>query len=577
MVFSWAKVSDAAPLGTAFTYQGHLYDNNSVANDEYDFQFKLYDTNVGGGQVGSDVNVADVDVIDGYFTVELDFGSSVFDGYARWLEIGVRPGASISSFTTLSPRQEITATPYANYASNSKAKQLIEDFMIDAGKSVSAGDVVSFVNGYIQKGFDYDLSYSAEHVFNSASTGWISVTALSETKFVVVYADSGNFTYGTAVVGRIVGNTITYGPEYVFNSGSTGYLSVARLSDDKFVVAYIDVSNSDYGTTVIGDVSGIIINFGSEYVFNSFITHFMSVAALSEDRFVVIYEDPDYFYYGMAKLGQVSGDVISYYPSVIFNPASTGFNSVAAVSEDKIVVAYRDEGNSNYGTAVIGNILGSALSFGAGLVFNFDSTGFSSVSALSQDKFVIAYLDEGNSNYGTTIIGEITDANIFFGTEYVLDSNSNRPISVSALSEFKFVVAYEDANSSDYGKALIGGISGDTITYGREYPFNLSGTFSPSVAAFSEDTFVVAFSDDGNSDYGTAVIGDVDSGKVIGIAKESGTELETIPVIIGGVSNLHSGLTPGVMYYGHTLGNLTIYTSDWPIGLAISTSEILLE
>lgn len=117
MIFFWPEVCEAAPIGTAFTYQGHLYDANYAANELYDFQFKLYDASSGGVQLGSDVNKPDVDVIDAYFTVELDFGS-VFDGNARWLEIGVRPGASTGSFTTLSPRQEVTPVPYALYAAS---------------------------------------------------------------------------------------------------------------------------------------------------------------------------------------------------------------------------------------------------------------------------------------------------------------------------------------------------------------------------------------------------------------------------------------------------------------------------
>ena len=115
-----ATVSKAAvPMGTAFTYQGHLYDNNDVANGLYDFQFKLYDANSDGNQIGGDVNKPDVDVIDAYFTVGLDFGS-VFDGNAVWLEIGVRPGElnDPNVYTTLSPRQEVTPTPYALYAQN---------------------------------------------------------------------------------------------------------------------------------------------------------------------------------------------------------------------------------------------------------------------------------------------------------------------------------------------------------------------------------------------------------------------------------------------------------------------------
>jgi hypothetical protein len=107
------------PVRTAFTYQGLLYDANRVADDQYDFQFKLFDS-FAGSKVDGDVNVPDVDVFDGYFTVELDFGD-VYDGNERWLEIGVRPGEmnDPNYYTVLEPRQELTATPYALYAKTS--------------------------------------------------------------------------------------------------------------------------------------------------------------------------------------------------------------------------------------------------------------------------------------------------------------------------------------------------------------------------------------------------------------------------------------------------------------------------
>ncbi len=102
-----------AAVGTAFTYQGRLTDGGNPANGTYDFQFKLFDAASGGTQVGSTVTVDDVTVTDGLFTVQLDFDSGAFDGNARWLEIGVRPGSSTGSYTTLSPRQALTPAPYA--------------------------------------------------------------------------------------------------------------------------------------------------------------------------------------------------------------------------------------------------------------------------------------------------------------------------------------------------------------------------------------------------------------------------------------------------------------------------------
>jgi hypothetical protein len=105
-----------ADLGTEFTYQGRLTDGGIPADGDYDFRFILYDAGVGGSQVGSIEAPEDVTVTEGLFTVALDFGSAAFDGQARWLEIGVRPGDSTGAFTTLEPRQALMAAPYALYA-----------------------------------------------------------------------------------------------------------------------------------------------------------------------------------------------------------------------------------------------------------------------------------------------------------------------------------------------------------------------------------------------------------------------------------------------------------------------------
>ncbi len=104
-----------APVGAGFTYQGRLTDGGAPAEGTFDFEFKLFDDPTGGVQVGGTVTRDDVDVSGGLFTVQLDFGQ-VFDGTALYLEIGVRPGSDTGAYTTLAPRQALTAAPYANYA-----------------------------------------------------------------------------------------------------------------------------------------------------------------------------------------------------------------------------------------------------------------------------------------------------------------------------------------------------------------------------------------------------------------------------------------------------------------------------
>jgi len=109
-----------AQTGT-FSYQGRLLDRDQPANGAYDLQFALISAPVEGGYLGPSLTVAPVLISNGLFAVTLDFGSSVFDGSARWLEIGVRTNGSAAAYTILSPRQPITATPYALYAATAGA------------------------------------------------------------------------------------------------------------------------------------------------------------------------------------------------------------------------------------------------------------------------------------------------------------------------------------------------------------------------------------------------------------------------------------------------------------------------
>lgn len=73
------------------------------------FSFKLYDALAAGVQVGS-TQTQILTVVDGLFTATPSFGN-VFNGAALYLEIGVRPSGSPDPFTTLSPRQALSADP----------------------------------------------------------------------------------------------------------------------------------------------------------------------------------------------------------------------------------------------------------------------------------------------------------------------------------------------------------------------------------------------------------------------------------------------------------------------------------
>ena len=110
-----ALVPAAAPLGTEFTYQGRLDSDGSPYNGTATLTFTLWDAETGGNSVGGGTQFADHPIVDGLFTVQLDFGPLVFNGDARWLQIEVStPPDHVT--VTLTPRQPLTVAPYAETA-----------------------------------------------------------------------------------------------------------------------------------------------------------------------------------------------------------------------------------------------------------------------------------------------------------------------------------------------------------------------------------------------------------------------------------------------------------------------------
>jgi hypothetical protein len=96
---------------TDFSYQGNLINTGSPANGLFDFEFTLFESQLGGPQIGSTLNRTGITATNGIFSVNLDFGFS-FPGAERWLEIRVRTSGG-GPYTTLAPRQRVASSPYS--------------------------------------------------------------------------------------------------------------------------------------------------------------------------------------------------------------------------------------------------------------------------------------------------------------------------------------------------------------------------------------------------------------------------------------------------------------------------------
>ena len=105
-------LSTARAQGTAFTYQGRLSNGSAPLNGSYDLSFTLYSDASSAVVSSGPVTNRAVVVTNGLFTTLVDFGPGVFVGGSNWLAIAVSPSGA-NGFALLSPRQQVTPTPYA--------------------------------------------------------------------------------------------------------------------------------------------------------------------------------------------------------------------------------------------------------------------------------------------------------------------------------------------------------------------------------------------------------------------------------------------------------------------------------
>jgi hypothetical protein len=245
-------------------------------------------------------------------------------------------------------------------------------------------------------------------------------------------------------------------------------------SNNRIVIAFRDAGNSNYGTAIVGTVaSDGSISFGTAVVFESANTENSAITFDSSNNKVVItYVDNGNSGYGTAIVGTVdsSDNSISFGSATTYQDSSSAATDAIVFdsSNNKVVVASRDIGDSGKGKAYVGTVSGTNISFGSAAEFNAGSTNYINATFDStNNKVIIAYADSGNSEYGTAIVGTVSGTSISFGSEAVFESADSRWISLAHdTSNQKTVIAYHDSGNSDYVTAIVGTVSGTSISFG---------------------------------------------------------------------------------------------------------------
>ena len=219
LAFAVLAASPARAQSTAFTYQGQLDDAGTPANGLHDFRFVLFNAATGGVAVASSVCVDDVDVVDGVFTVQLDFGQQFATMEQRYLDIEVRRDtgltcASVAGFVLMVPRQQLTATPMAIHANSafaldaadgSPASAVFVDNSGNVGVGTTAPEAKLHTKG-VDEGLRIDgpstgasnVSYVSFRDSNGSRTGYVGDGSGSDSS-LYLDSDAGDIHLYTAV------------------------------------------------------------------------------------------------------------------------------------------------------------------------------------------------------------------------------------------------------------------------------------------------------------------------------------------------------------------------------------------
>jgi hypothetical protein len=239
-----------AASASPFTYQGSLMENGQPANGTYDMTFQLVDAPVIGFLLDSDT-VNNVQVVDGLFTVEIDFDDDLMNDDNRWLAVVV-------DGTTLSPRTRMRAAPRAYRAVLADTAESLEAPVFLSATNATLNALATSSTGTALLGSHTNASGSAPGIQGSTNStssnavgvrGRITSTAPGSFSAGVHGQNNGTSFLGIGVMGTQDGSGWgVYGTtpdgRGVYGLSDTGFGIYGRTDSGTAIFATNDTSNS---------------------------------------------------------------------------------------------------------------------------------------------------------------------------------------------------------------------------------------------------------------------------------------------------------------------------------------------
>ena len=327
----------------------------------------------------------------------------------------------------------------------------------------------NFVIAYDSKLLAGTVSGSTLSFGSEVSTGLLTTTSMSisfdpntANKFIVV----GKMQYGSVILGTVSGTTVTVNTTANFQQSAVSFVTAKfdPNNANKFVLMYRDNTNSNKGTALVGTISGNTITFGAKngLSFNNTFNHVIAFDPSTPNTFVFNYSVNGYT--AGALVGTISGTTVTFGSTATYN--SSSFAAFPDIDFDpnsagKFVIVGASNSNSLYGTAVIGTVTGTSIAFGSPVVYHSGAAYYNSVrfNPNKANQFVVAYTFNGGQQKAYVSVGTVSGTTITFATQIVINAGAGSAltsISFDPNNANNFGVVYRNGDNSNYSEMVVG-------------------------------------------------------------------------------------------------------------------------
>ena len=428
--------------------------------------------------------------------------------------------------------------------------------------------------------------------------------------FVVVWKDSANSFYGTARIGTVAGNVITFSSTtYVFNSQRTNSPTVEfdPNTPGKFVIVWGYSTGSQF-KGIVGNYTGTgtsaSMTFGSVFlVANIDPPNYVALAydKNTAGRFVVMFQGPTNA--GQGVCGNIASGATTVTMGSVVTWASQGSaphpKYVTSIyydkTADKFITPFGDGANSNALNAIVGTISSTdTLTFGTRTTSSITNTGFMEIAGdpLRTNSSVIAYAANAT---GSALVVTLSGTTVSFGTPVSFSAAGTYTVNAmmgSGVQDMGGLMWVEMIGGSNYVRASNFTVSGTSLSIGTAYnmtagdgsgsPNYLSADFNPAQSGQFVGAYYDAALTDGVTQLGQfeTLDSNLTSTNFVGMPDAAYSSGATATVVLqGGISLNQTSLTIGSTYYVQSNGSLSTNVGSPSVeaGRAISATSLLIK